>query len=361
VKRFSEKMKPWLQEHEKRIASIALVAGFIFDNLTLRRVDLLIENIIFIGYLLITAACIMTINLIDAGKWQGKFFERLHPWLAIAMQFCFGNLFSAFFVFYFRSASLVASFPFLLFLAAILIINERLKKQYERIIFQISVLFLALFSYLIFLVPTVIGILNEYVFIASGLLSLILIALFIRLMFRLVPDRVKKSRVGLFASVIGIWATIVIFYFTNVLPPIPLAMKEAGIYHTLEKVGTTLKVQAEVESWWQRLLPYKMIHLAPGQPLYVYSAVFSPTRLDTDIIHNWQYYNSKKGWVSVSKIRFQINGGRDGGYRGYSKKNNLTPGWWRVDVTNPRGQVIGRMLFTVAIGNYSPKLYEEVQ
>ena len=82
--------------------------------------------------------------------------------------------------------------------------------------------------------------------------------------------------------------------------------------------------------------------------MYFYSAVFSPTDLDTKIFHSWQYFNEdKEKWIENFKIGYTIVGGRDGGYRGYSIKENIFSGRWRVDVMTEREQLLGRYKFTV--------------
>ncbi|MCF1193471.1 DUF2914 domain-containing protein, partial [Mangrovimonas sp. AS39] len=54
-------------------------------------------------------------------------------------------------------------------------------------------------------------------------------------------------------------------------------------------------------------------------------------------------------WVSGSKISFPIKGGRNEGYRGFSKKENVFSGKWRVDIETERGQVVGRVRFDIFI------------
>ena len=46
-----EGVKNWYWQNETKVGSIALLVGFVFDNLTLRRVDLLAENIYIITLL----------------------------------------------------------------------------------------------------------------------------------------------------------------------------------------------------------------------------------------------------------------------------------------------------------------------
>ena len=56
---------------------------------------------------------------------------------------------------------------------------EFLKKQYQIFKIQISIYFLALFSFLIIHLPTVTGIINYWIFLLSGVFALIIIAIYL--------------------------------------------------------------------------------------------------------------------------------------------------------------------------------------
>src|SRR5438046_3026621 len=65
------------------------------------------------------------------------------------------------------------------------------------------------------------------------------------------------------------------------------------------------------------------IYRSPGERVYVFSAIFAPSGLSTIIFHEWQHYDENtKDWVTTNTEQFPIIGGRDGGYRGYSFKDN---------------------------------------
>ena len=49
----------------------------------------------------------------------------------------------------------------------------------------------------------------------------------------------------------------------------------------------------------------------------------------------------------MSIVSYPINGGRDGGYRGYTIKSNPGPGEWRVDISTADGHLLGRVRFSV--------------
>jgi len=80
--------------------------------------------------------------------------------------------------------------------------------------------------------------------------------------------------------------------------------------------------------------------------LYVYTAIRAPRGLRERIYHIWRH----DGEV-VERIGLVIHGGRDGGYRSWTHKQNFSEtvtGQWQVDVVTQAGQRIGSVRFTVS-------------
>ena len=95
------------------------------------------------------------------------------------MQFFFGGILSVYLVFYFRSGTIATSWPFLLILALAFIANESLKRHYARLSFQIALLFLAFYSFAIYLMPILLHEISARVFLISGAVSLTAIGIII--------------------------------------------------------------------------------------------------------------------------------------------------------------------------------------
>lgn len=135
-------------------------------------------------------------------------------------------------------------------------------------------------------------------------------------------------------------------YFGNIIPPIPLSLREAGVYHNIERTGIGYILLAEKETLLERFIPGQVIHVIPNKPVYIYSAIFAPTKLQTRIVHHWQKYDEKlKQWIDKDRLSFTLLGGRDKGYRGYSVKSSIYLGKWRVKIETERGQVLGSIRF----------------
>lgn len=344
-------MRAFYRKYEKYVSPVALISGFTFDYFTLKRVDFLWDNFLIIFYLLFVGLNMVVINLYEAGRLRNKFVEKIYEFLPLFVQFAFGGLFSAFVIFYSKSAYIFTSGAFMLILGILLIGNEFFRKRYSKLAFQIGVYFIALFSFSIYILPVLIKQMGALVFMASGLISLILIGLFILIIACYAPERHKEGAKLSVSIVLGIYFLLNILYFTNIIPPIPLSLKMGEVFHYVEKRADGNYVAVgERSSWREKLVMSRKVELLAGRSVYVFSSIFAPTDLNAVLVHDWQYFDENKGeWVSSSRISFPIRGGRSEGYRGFSKKENIFEGKWRVDIETERGQVIGRVRFDITI------------
>jgi hypothetical protein len=362
---------------ERTISSVSLFGGFVFDALTLKRVDTFWETFWVLVHLLLVAACILLIHREQDGRGQRAHVEngrvedqteapgsttKAHFWLVNVLQFLFGGLLSTFLVFYFRSGSLRASWPFFLLLAGAFIANEKLKHRLARLDFQLSFFFLSLFSFAIFIVPVLAHAIGRLVFLLSGGISLGLLWLFLKALKAVGGETLARRRAPT-TYVATIFLAINALYFLNLIPPIPLSLQDVGVGHSVTRTAAGgYVVQTEDQGWLRFFRLAIRIHGVPGIPVYVYSAVFSPTALNTDIVHEWQAYDTRRGWLTTDRIALPVRGGRGGGYRTYSMKRGVWPGAWRVNVETPTGAILGRVRFNVlAPGAEPPVLKTELK
>lgn len=146
----------------------------------------------------------------------------------------------------------------------------------------------------------------------------------------------------------AIFIMMSVLYLSNIIPPIPLSLREAGVYHDLRRSGSSYLVTDEPKSMFEQWLPVKTIHLMSGEPVYIFTSIFAPTDLHTQIVHRWQYHDqANHTWVNADQLSFPVSGGRQEGYRGYSRRSSLKEGQWRVRVQTPRGQVLATIRFDV--------------
>jgi hypothetical protein len=342
-------VKQFYSRYEPYLSPLAVMIGFVWDNLTLQRIDLLVENIVIVSYLTIALCCIIFLNAYDAGRLRGRYFDKMVVGVPFLLQIVFGGLFSAFLIFYTRSATIVASWPFLVMIFGLLVGNEVFRKRYQRFVFNISIYFIALFSYCVFAVPIILHSIGRDIFILSGVVSLFLITLVIYLVYIIIPGRVKYSRNLLVGSIGGIFLAFNAMYFLNLIPPIPLALKESGVYHQVIRENGDYRVAYEPAPWYRFWAEWDdTFHWQEGEPVYNFTAVFAPTDFSVNIKHRWSYYNEQQEeWVVKDILSYSMIGGREGGYRGYSLKYAVQPGSWRVDTITETGQILGRNEFKI--------------
>lgn len=330
--------------------TVAFIGGFVLDNITLNRVDQVFDNLVLFSYVL-TAG--ISLALLYAGT-ADKLPERLRAvvlrWMPLAVQFSFGGLLSGMLVFYSRSGSWFTSWPFLLIIIAVIAGNELVKNRAQRLLFNLTVFYVGLFSYLVLILPVLTKRMGALMFIASGVLSLVIVYWYIRFLRLIVPNFITMNLRNIVFSIGMVFAVFNFLYFGNIIPPIPLSLKEIGIYRMVAKQADgTYALTFEQEPWYRFWRDGERVyHYRPGDTVYCFASVFAPTRFSTEVFHRWEYYDAAAGdWVEHSRIPYSIDGGRDIGFRGFTYARNVHDGTWRCSVETSRGQVLGRIMFDI--------------
>jgi hypothetical protein len=319
------KLKPYLP-------ATCFVGGFTWDNLTLVRVDNRLDMAIFGAYLLLAGAAIVLIGR------RARF--RFSEHLPLAVQFFFGGLFSSFFVYYFKSASSLPAFLFMLVLLVLLVGNEFLEKRLGDIRLAVVLYAMASFMYLNAIVPVLLRRMNALTFILALLLAASLFAL---VRYLAGPGRVP------IAPTAALYGFLTLAYFVNVIPPVPLARKHMGVYRSIERSEGTYRCAYEKPPWYRfGRRQEKRYRWAAGDTVYCFSSVFAPTELRKKIFHHW-YFRAEgaSGWRETDRMGYALTGGRDEGYRGYTYKCHVRPGRWKVALKTGTGKTVGVVRFEV--------------
>lgn len=341
-------LKRFFRRHERTLVPLMLVVGVVVDVVTFRAVELTTAFALLGVYTVLVGSMILFIHSHDA---RHGLLEHLSfaAWVRVVapfvVQFAFGALLSAALIFYWFSGSFAVSWPLFVLFIALMAGNDVLREHYLRPGVQLAVWYFVLFAMLAVALPSLLGSISPWVFGLAGVASLLVMVGYLRLLFRVRPD-LKLLRPSPVLSVAIIFLAMNAAYALNIIPPIPLSLVDAGVYHLVERRGDDYLLVTPESSWMERLLPGESIVAASGQRVYVYASIFAPVDLDTTIVHHWSRLTDE-GWVSVNRLSYRIVGGRRDGYRGYSYLTNHVPGTWRVDVETLRGQVIGRVGFEI--------------
>ncbi len=336
---------------KKYLPVVSFFAGFAWDALTIGKnvtgTDLIILSLYLIAtvpiiYWLVKKANFLINNAAATTRSTCVSFkdatwkERL-PYLLL--QFLFGSLFSALFILYFKSSSHVAAFVLSVGLAALLIANEFMETAYRRFTLIWTLFGFCLILLLNFVLPYMLGSVHWLWFYVSIIVAVVITQAFKLSISRHLGNIYPTYLIAIFIAVI---------YVLDVIPPVPLVIKDIEVGVNLKKVANNYLLQIDkAPKWrfWNSTL--NSVHILPGEKVYCISAVFAPTTVNTRLYHHWQQYNEERGWQTMSRIGFDLSGGRNNGYRGYTYKENVTFGLWRVKVETVNGRTISIHKFTI--------------
>jgi hypothetical protein len=358
IDKFKDKIynsRAFVQKHQRFIPLISFFAGFTWDSLTITRIDEVSDNLIIGFYLVLLGILIILTLKSEQNKLERPLLIKYSHWFPNGIQFFMGGLFSAYVVFYFKSASFTKTSIFLGLLILLLIGNEFLKNKLTNTYLLISLYFLAAFSFFIFFIPVITGYMNFFTFIAGSLAGLLLPFLILYYLYRMSLISSKRNYQKHLGLIGGIYIIMIIFHSLNLIPPVPLAMKDAGIYHHASKNDSTNTyiLKHEKPHWYQFFKnDDDVFHYQENDTVFCFASVFAPTRLTEEIAHKWQFYSGSRGeWIVTDRTVYRLTGGRDGGYRGYTFKKNVEMGEWRVDIVTDDDQILGRINFEIVPRN----------
>jgi hypothetical protein len=342
-----EKAKILIQKNEQKLEISFFILGFLFDIMTLSSVDDTFGLVQQVLYLWIIGSFLYFDTLEKAQLWQPqKWLLKIWQYRSLILHFLLGSLLSLYSLFFIKSSSLFSSFIFILFLLALLVMNEMSFVQKGNLSVKTGFFVLCLFSFFSLVVPTFLGFVGWIPFLLSLALTLgVLFLIFKKLQKKLVdPRQLFRSLMG---PSLGVLSVFTLFYVLGWVPPVPLSVKYMGVYHDIKVQNGQYELKYQRDSWkfWQN--GAQNFKAYPGDKLVLFTQVSSPSKFSDQVIYHWSLYSKKKGWVTQDKIPIQVKGGRQNGFRGYGVKQNFVAGEWRVLVETTHGREIGRIYFDV--------------
>lgn len=364
-----QRLESFRQRHVKGEIALFFGAGFIFDILTLSRIDDPLTLIQQGVYLALLAGFLILAELYHAGvatppRWLSKAWRFSED----VIHFLFGSLLSSFTLFYLKSTSGFSSVLFLSFLCALLVANELPRFRERGPIVRFALLSLCATSYLALLLPILTGFISPWLFVASVILSCAAFGWLVRMLIRRTKDArgVLRRAAG---PALAMQALLVAAYFVGAIPPVPLSVQYIGIYHEVVPPG---RVAEEVpqhaallsrpprpdrtyelkhqRAWW------KMWHhgdqdfaARPGDVVYCFARVFAPRGFRDAVYMHWWLRGAKGVWVDQGRAQLTISGGRGEGFRAFGTKKNYQPGRWRVEVETEDGRDMGVIQFDLTL------------
>lgn len=337
------------RRYQSWMAVLFFILGFVFDALVLRRPDEILVIAQQAVYLLLSAVLIaLEIREIASGPLEPpRFLAKVWRFREWALHFLMGTLLNAYTIFFFKSASAVTSFALIAALALVLVINEF--KRFGRFQTQVhmAIWSVCLVCYAVNLAPLIWGFIGAVPFVSANFVAFALMLVCRAFVARLVKEAPMVLATHVLVPFALVQMIFICLYALRVLPPVPLSASYVGIYHNVEKVegGYRLTYTRPEEFFWQN--GDQTFLYRPGDSLYCFVRIFAPARFKDELQVRWLFDDPKRGWQASDAIPLPIQGGREEGYRGYTKKNNFQPGRWRVQVETIDGREVGRITLHV--------------
>lgn len=366
--------KPLVQKIEKFIPAIAFLGGFGWDSITLGQMiegsDLLFLLAYYVGALVLLtllSAHVITkepetleaevvqnteVGEKDTVKKKKKhhyFLDRewSETWkqrFTWAVQFCYGSMFSALVVCYFKSSGSFTTFILVVLLAVLLVCNEFLQKRYESFAITLALFCLLGTMFMNFAIPHLVHRIGFFWFFLSTLSSFAVCTLVWFLSRR-------KPLVLIAPGIICI--LLIISYAANLVPPVPLVMKQQMACINFDK--KTYSCELDKPTIPQQLgFTTTTLHKQNAEKVYFVTSVYAPADLKASLEYRWYYADPKTGKFGRPEViatkGMQLKGGREEGYRSYANKRHIPPGVYRVETAYRKGAVIGSMTFEVKDG-----------
>lgn len=339
---YKNKFLEFYQHHEVLVSIIVFAAGFVFDLLTLGRIDDLLNLIQQAIYLGILGTLLLTEIRLSIGTFKlSPKLERFWAYHNLVVHFLFGSLLSAYTIFYYTSASALTSFFFIVLLAGLMLANEIPKIQDLGLPVRVILYSICVLSYFAFFYPIIMGHVGLIPF-WLGLLSSVGVLIVVWKYFLKGHEKHPVVKNHVLLPGLAVHLFFVIGYYTALIPPVPVAVKKIGVYYQVEKkdgkyIGKHL---SPMWKFWEN--GSQNFEARPGDKVTVLLAIFSPAHFKDQIILRW----FREGQLEDS-IPLTILGGRDEGFRGFGTKQYYRPGDWEVVVETSDGREVGSISFEI--------------
>lgn len=333
----------------KHITTLLFIGGFIFDLIILPEAGHALTIWIGLLYLVIVAVSIILREWVISRNTATITERKIFSLLTFSIAYFSGSALSFVCVYAIRSAIFSVSWPLLLVLLLCVLANEFVSSHHFRMSLDVGVFLIAMFFFIVFNIPILLKVQNDTTFLIGTCTAIIFSLLFVHI-FSFTSESAKDESPKLYALAFGVPMFIGMLYFLNVIPAVPLSLAKAGVYHSVIRgdMGNFTATEENDSRFFSALRTPIYHYTSVDTGVYFFSSVSAPAKLSAPISHVWEYYDPQLlRWVEKSTVAFTLAGGREDGYRAYSKKETVQSGLWRVSVKVDAKRIIGRLKFYI--------------
>jgi hypothetical protein len=352
---FADRLPPLaarIFELARRYHNVVLfAAGFLFDVLTIRRIDAWTDLAIQLSYLAALTTLLIFQHREARGQWGPPArIEWAWTYNVEVLHFFYGGLLSAYVVLYLKSSTGARPLVFFLLLVLLMFLNEMPEVRRAGYRLRLGLYAFCVISFLNYFVPILIGRMSGWVFLLALAISAGVVWLVAdRLTAKEAQAQRKALRTRLFTPALAVCVLIGVLYVLRLIPPVPLSVQFQGIFHDVRRENDGSFVLTYEKPplhlfWRHESRPFRS---RPGDRVHYFVRVFAPTRFQHEVFARWERDDESGGWKTRDRIRLPIVGGRAQGFRAYAVKSNFEPGRWRVIAETADGRAMAALTFTV--------------
>ena len=379
--------------------SFTIVAGggYLLGASTLRWSDNSLmgfsQNLILLSIVLALGILIIARYKLSQIRQQSNAIKKLNILSFFCTYFTYFVLFASFSRFYLITPTLLNDLIVFIILFSLVYFLHRL----ARININLALFFLCTYTFFLLFIPVVIKIdINSWffksiaAFLSLGLTSIVAVftkfdisSKYIQFTSASLLHSKRKSLLAhsLFSSAIICLFTLIMIHamaIFEILPQFPLSLFYGGVFHDVKKdysksIGHYYVLKYGLPPWYKPWVKDdRVFKIRKGnEDLYVFISVFAPRgvfksdknksglwcqngelrdKTCIKLLKKLQKYDSDLGnWVTKFSTNWWMRGGRCGGYRMLYKVNvkDLQLGNWRVRVETNRGNLVGKIYFSV--------------
>jgi hypothetical protein len=301
------------------------------------------------SYLLVIGALLSLAQYYHHKKLEPpRLLRKIWRFLDHLIHFLMGTLLNGYSIFYFHSASGFTAVGLLLIVAGLLAINELPRFHKYGAVVLYALYSICLTSYFAYLLPVLLGHISRWMFYAAVLLALVPLAIQAAALRRWTGDVRLVLRQAL-GPALAVQLAFVLAYAFRLAPPVPLAVKEIGIYHDVKKEPGGRRLFREASSWkfWQK--GDQDFRERPGDRVYCFARVFAPRHFSDRIDAVWFHDDPKRGWRQVFKLPLSVSASTDRGFATEAYLTSPAEGAWRVELQTEDGYTVGQLGFDVTL------------
>jgi hypothetical protein len=333
--------------HAGKTLVLFFLGGFLFDAVMLSRIDepgMLIQQG---AYLLLCGTLLAVTQRMELKQLEPpRVLRKAWHYVDHVIHFMLGTLLNAYSIFYFRSASGLTALGFVVVIVALLALNELPRFQKLGPVVLYALYSICLTSYLAYLLPVLLGYIRPWMFylaVGAALLPLTLHVLLLLRWGRAFGHVARHAAIPAY----GVQLAFLLVYALRIAPPVPLAVKEMGIYHDVQRAPGGRRLLQQKRGWkfWQK--GDQDFLERDGDKVWCFARIFAPAHFRDRLDIVWYRDDPQKGWIEYHRFASTVAASSA---RGFATEGYLThppPGRYRVEIQSGDRRTMGLLHFQV--------------